>query len=84
MSLSKPQATPVRVQVTEPISACRALNAAHAVSATTPTPCGSLITAVTPGTAFALASSILSGTDPSTGARSTVPYSIPGTWTSMP
>ena len=54
------------------------------VSATTPTPCGSLITPMTPGTALALASSILSGTEPSTGARSTVPYSIPGTCTSMP
>ena len=71
LSLSKPQAVPVRVQVTESSSACRAENAAQAVWATTPTPCGSLITAVTPGTAFALASSILFGTDPSTGeARS--------------
>ena len=71
LSLSKPQATPVRLQVTEPISAWRAANAAHAVWATTPTPCGSLMTAVTPATAFAFPSSILSGTDPSTGARNT-------------
>ena len=31
LSLSKPQAVPVRVQVTESISACRAENAAQAV-----------------------------------------------------
>ena len=73
MSLSKPQAVPVRVQVTAPISAWRAFSAAHAVSATTPTPCGSRITETTPGTALAFASSIRLGADPSTGARSTVP-----------
>src|SRR5262245_21203758 len=53
------------------------------VSAITATPCGSRTILVTPANAFALASSILCGADPSTGARSTAPYSIPGTWTSM-
>ena len=41
LSLSKPQAAPVRVQVTDCVSAWRASKAAHGVSATTPTPYGS-------------------------------------------
>jgi len=43
------------------------------VSASTPTPYGIRTTLTTPAIALALASSILSGTEPSTGARSTAP-----------
>src|SRR5258705_8994201 len=73
LSLSKPQAVPVRVQVTDWVSAWRASNAAHGVSASTPTPYGKRTILTAPAITLALASSILSGTEPSTGARSTAP-----------
>src|SRR5215468_6189753 len=72
-SLSNSQPQPVLLQVTESLRAWRASKAAHDVSATTPTPQGMRTTLITPATAFALLSSILSGTEPSTGARNTAP-----------
>src|SRR5512132_882922 len=73
LSLSKPHAVPVLLHVTDWVSARRASNAAHGVSASTPTPYGSLTILTAPAITLALASSILSGTEPSTGARSTAP-----------
>src|SRR5262245_12954996 len=60
-SLSKPQALTVRLQVTAPTSAVLPSNAAHGVSASTPTPYGSLTILMTPLTTLALVSSIRSG-----------------------
>ena len=82
LSLSKPAALPALVQVTLPSIAFRAENAAHGVSAMTPTPYGSFTTLMTPA-ALILDSSTASGAEPSTGARTTAPYNMPGTWTSM-
>src|SRR5690348_8842365 len=70
-SLLKPQALPARVHVT--LRASLPSNAAHGVAAITPTPYGSGTISSTPATAFALASSILSGPAPSTGERRIAP-----------
>src|SRR5260370_38487761 len=73
LSLSKPQAVPVLLQVTDWVSAWRASNAAHGVSASTPTPYGNLTILTAPPITLAFVSSILSGTEPSTDTRRIAP-----------